>query len=340
MPFTPTIGQKYTLRAELRSNGVELFVDGSSIGTSSGSPTGMLMSTVGFFNSTFYLNVVIERLTVTDNTTPANSIDLYNDVIAGSSVNWPDQTTNNRDATLINTPTDGTQWQLVVGGGGNDSEISSVMPGMVSSSSISHAVPSNSALISSVMPSMVSGVSLSQGAPGRDAQVSSAMPSMESVVDVVHVLPEFSVSVSSQMPSMQSSMSLFQFVSGNAVVIDSSMPSMVSLASLEKVNPQFSAQISSAMPSMGSSANVSHSTPANVISVMSEMPSMQSSVILTIAEPVDINLSISSEMPSMQSSMSLVNGEIQSIANIQVSFAVNGISVEYQQSNIDISYGE
>ena len=88
MSFTPTIGQKYTLRVELRPTGAELFVDGVSIGSGGGAtPTSMIMSTVGFFNSTHYLNVVIERLTVTDNTTPANSIELYNDVAAGSNTN-------------------------------------------------------------------------------------------------------------------------------------------------------------------------------------------------------------------------------------------------------------
>jgi hypothetical protein len=117
MSFTPVIGQKYTLGAALRSTGVELFVDGASIGTSNGSPTGMLINTIGFFNSTFYLGCTIERLTVTDNTTPANSFDLYNDVVAGSSVNWPDQTANARNGTLVNTPTDGSQW-LEVGGSG------------------------------------------------------------------------------------------------------------------------------------------------------------------------------------------------------------------------------
>lgn len=117
MPFTPTIGQKYTLRVELRPTGAELFVDGVSVGSGGGgTPTGMLITTVGFFNSTYYLNVIIERLTVTDNTTPANSIDLYNDVAAGSNTNWKDQTVNGRDATLINTPIDGSQW-LEAGGG-------------------------------------------------------------------------------------------------------------------------------------------------------------------------------------------------------------------------------
>ena len=115
MSFTPVIGQKYTLGAALRPSGVELFVDGLSIGTSNGSPTGMLINTIGFFNSSFYLGCTIERLTVTDNTTPANSFDLYNDVIAGSSVDWKDKTANARNATLVNTPTDGSQW-LEVGG--------------------------------------------------------------------------------------------------------------------------------------------------------------------------------------------------------------------------------
>lgn len=123
MSFTPVIGQKYTLGAALRSTGVELFVDGSSIGTSNGSPTGMLISTIGFFNSTFYLGCTIERLTVTDNTTTSNSFDLYNDVVAGSSVNWPDQTANAINGTLVNTPTDGSQWLEVGGQTGVDVQI-------------------------------------------------------------------------------------------------------------------------------------------------------------------------------------------------------------------------
>ena len=221
-----------------------------------------------------------------------------------------------------------------------DSQIISVMPSMSSSLLASQSVPVYSLQSSSDMPSMSSMLVASNLAAGFNAQVSSDMPSMVSALDSDHDLPEFSVSASSLMPSMTASISLSQIVSGNAANIDSIMPSMGSSAAISNVNPQLSAQILSDMPSMNSAVGLSRIVPGNELSVSSLMPSMQSSLLLGVSEPVDLTLSVLSAMPSMQSALTLINGDIQRIDNIALSFAVDGISVEYKQLNMNISYGE
>lgn len=180
MSFTPVIGQKYTLGAALRPTGVELFVDGSSIGTSNGSPTGMLINTIGFFNSSFYLGCAIERLTVTDNTAPSNSFDLYNDVVAGSSVDWKDQTANARNGTLVDTATDGSQWLEVGGGGGGVSgDVVFEIPVVEFSTSGSATLPKPSGDISFDIPSIEFNGAASATFPSPSGDISFDVISIE-----------------------------------------------------------------------------------------------------------------------------------------------------------------
>jgi hypothetical protein len=117
-PYTPVIGQLYDIKVECRSGGVELFIDGISQGVKSGTFGTFNIDTIGLFNTSSYADIVVQQLKITDFTTAANSIDLLNDVIAGSSVDWPDKSANNKTVTLIGTATDGSQWESFGGGGG------------------------------------------------------------------------------------------------------------------------------------------------------------------------------------------------------------------------------
>ena len=117
--YTPVVDQFYDIMVECRSGGVELFIDGASQGIKSGAFGTFNIDTIALFNGNLFADVVIERLKITDHTTPVNSIDLFNDVTAGSSVDWPDQSANNKTITLVDTATDGSQWELIGGGGGS-----------------------------------------------------------------------------------------------------------------------------------------------------------------------------------------------------------------------------
>ncbi len=229
---------------------------------------------------------------------------------------------------------------LESGSGGNDVSIVSTMPSMTSALSINYIAPTQSTSITSVMPSMQSSIAANYTIPGNSASIVSVMPSMTSSITVTQTAPDYSASISSTMPGMVSAISIANLPPGNNASITSIMPSMASSISINKTNPQYSAQIDSTMPSMVSNINLSVVNPVNNASVESIMPSMTSSLTLTVDEPVSLSLSISSTMPSMTSAISILNGEIQAIQNIDISFANNGISVEYTQSNINISYGE
>lgn len=115
--FTPTLNQDYVLDIECRSGSVELFIDTVSQGVMSGTFGTWLVNTIAMYNTTSFSNITVERVTITDNTTPANSRDFFNDVSAGSNVTWKDQSANATDATLVDTATDGSQWELIGGGG-------------------------------------------------------------------------------------------------------------------------------------------------------------------------------------------------------------------------------
>ena len=116
--YTPVVDQFYDIMVECRSGGVELFIDGVSQGIKSGAFGTFNIDTIALFNGNLFADVVIERLKITDNTTASNSIDLFNEVVAGSSVDWPDVSANNKTITLVDTATDGSQWELIGGGGG------------------------------------------------------------------------------------------------------------------------------------------------------------------------------------------------------------------------------
>ena len=116
-PYTPTLGVDVKLTVRVRPTNVELLVDDISIGSDNGVVTSMTVNTIGFFASTLYLTFTAERVVIDDFNTPTSSRNFYNDVAAGSNTNWKDQTVNGQDATLINTATDGSQWELIGGGG-------------------------------------------------------------------------------------------------------------------------------------------------------------------------------------------------------------------------------
>lgn len=261
MSFTPVIGQKYTLRAELRPTGAELFVDGSSIGSGGGgTPTSFVMNTIGFFNSTFYLGCTIERLTVTDNVTSANSIDLYNDVIAGSSVNWPDQTPNNRDATLINTPTDGSQWLEV--GGGVSVDITETGP------SFTESISAN------LSPNII--VSISESGPSFTEFINANLSSLTIQSSIVESGPSF---------VEQSSLTVTPSLNINASISESG-PSFLETSAVD-----LSKNISIAITENGPSfiENINTSIKKDITSTITEFgPSFNENI--TVKIPIKITL--------------------------------------------------
>lgn len=117
----------------------------------------------------------------------------------------------------------------------------------------------------------------------------------------------------------------------SSITIISMMPLMASSMAISQTPPIYSASISSTMPSMFSSINISNLQPGNNLSIASVMTNVSSSLGLSVEEPVNLSISINSNTPSVTSSISMINGDIQSIKNIDVGFASNGISVEYAQ---------
>lgn len=116
--FTPTLLQDYVFDIECRTSSVELFIDTVSQGTRSGAFGAWLVNTIAMYNTNLFSDIIIKRITITDNDTPVNSRDWFNNVSAGSNVNWKDQSANAQDATLVGTATNGDQWELIGGGGG------------------------------------------------------------------------------------------------------------------------------------------------------------------------------------------------------------------------------
>lgn len=134
--YTPVVDQFYDIMVECRSGGVELFIDGVSQGIKSGAFGTFNIDTIALFNGNLFADVVIERLKITDNTTASNSIDLFNEAVAGSSVDWPDVSANNKTITLVDTATDGSQWELIGGGGGVTVAVTETLNPFVDSSVI------------------------------------------------------------------------------------------------------------------------------------------------------------------------------------------------------------
>lgn len=116
--FTPVLGQEYVFDIQCRSSGVELFIDTVSQGVKNGIFGTWAVNTIALYNTSNYASATIERVTITDNSASVNDRDWFNDVSAGSNVNWKDQSANAQDATLVDTATDGSQWELIGGGGG------------------------------------------------------------------------------------------------------------------------------------------------------------------------------------------------------------------------------
>lgn len=224
-------------------------------------------------------------------------------------------------------------------GAGTSASIDSQMPSMGSSISATITIAASNISVSSIMPSMEGALSSSQSAPQLDLSISSVMPTMDSSITTNVIRPGFDASMASVMPSMSSSLTLNQVVSGISAHISSTMPSMNSALSSFYDLPVFGSDISSIMPSMESAITLQNDTVLLNSSINSTMPSMTSLLGVTIAEPVNLNVDASSQMPSMGSSLILVNGEIQRIGKVTLSFVESEISVQYNQSTINLEYG-
>ena len=110
---------KKTYKVTLRAGGVlSAFVDGVLAGTPI-TDTGMVSLPIDrsfdYGNILSTASAVTDTLKVTDNNNSANNIELVNNTGTGSI--WADVSGNSNDLTLINFPTNNSQWTLIGGGG-------------------------------------------------------------------------------------------------------------------------------------------------------------------------------------------------------------------------------
>ncbi len=174
-PYAPAIDTPLKITAKVRPTNVELFIDDVSIGSDNGTVNSMTINTAGFFASTLYLTFRLLRVVVDDFNTPANNLDLFNDVAAGASVTIPDKSGNGRDATLSGTPTDGSQWFLE-GGAGNTADGTITLPPLAVSGSATDDSPGNTAAGTITLPPLAVSGSAADDSPGNTAAGTITLP--------------------------------------------------------------------------------------------------------------------------------------------------------------------
>lgn len=176
--------------------------------------------------------------------------------------------TNN--ATLINFPTDNSQWQGF--GSTITATVAATMPQMTIASSGSAAAPQFDSAVAFSMPQMTASAIADNIAPSI-ATVAFAMPQMTASASAV-VIPEQVTTVSFTMPQMTVAATATNPTPTWQGSVAFTMPQMAVTSSAEVAAPGNAATIGFAMPQMQASAAAQVTQPVYLASVTISMPQM------------------------------------------------------------------
>lgn len=234
-------------------------------------------------------------------------------------------TSGTNQATLINFPTDNSQWIFFSSGSTITATVSATMPQMSVTTSGSVAAPQFNSAIALSMPQMTVAASSTIATPTLTASIAFSMPQMAASISADNIAPAVA-SVDFSMPQMTAS--------GTAVVIPEqlttvsfTMPQMSVSATATNPTPTWQGTVSVTMPQMTVAASAGVGAPGNAVSVSFSMPQMQASSAAQSTGPV-YSASAAFTMPQMT---------VQVLTGGLVYYAGEGSHIEqvYQSRHIE-----
>lgn len=247
---------------------------------------------------------------------------------------WP-TTDGLNQATLVNFPTDGSQWEDT-GGAAITGSASVTMPQMAVAVSGSVSVASLSATIALTMPQMSVAASASDSAPLVTASSAFTMPQFSVGASAIASVPTFTASAAVVMPQMSAAISGSVVISGNAASLSFSMPQMAVVGTAADTAPTFSASIAATMPQMQVQCEALSLASGVIASINLTMPQMSVAAIASDTSPA-ISASVSFTMP--QFSVYAVSGGFSFYesdgAHIETIAASSRLEYTYQSTHIE-----
>lgn len=319
-------GAVHTYRLEHDAGGAwRAYRDGSLIesGTFTLSTTAAPLIWIGQGNngSNTFISMDLEYVEVTG---PANAQKWDANLSGGAGTTLP-TTSGTNQATLINFPTDNSQWISFSSGSTITATVSATMPQMSVATSGSVAAPQFDSAITISMPQMTVAALSTIATPTFTASIAFSMPQMVASVSADNIAPAVA-SVDFSMPQMTAS--------GTAVVIPEqvttisfTMPQMSVSATATNPTPTWQGTVSVTMPQMAVTALAGVGAPGNAASVAVSMPQMQASASAESTTPV-YSASAAFTMPQMT---------VQVLTGGLVYYAGEGSHIEqvYQSRHIE-----
>lgn len=289
-------GNVHTYRLEHDAGGAwRAYRDGTLFGsgtfTSSTTAAPLVWIGQGNNSSNSFCSMDLEYLEVTG----VSNAQKWDANLGGAGTTLP-TTSGTNQATLINFPTDNSQWISFSSGSTVTADIAATMPQMSVVTSGSVAEPQFDSTIAFSMPQMTVAASSTIATPTFTASIEFSMPQMVASVVADNISPAVAA-VDFAMPQMTAS--------GAAVVIPEqvttvsfTMPQMSVSAAATNPTPTWQGVVSVTMPQMTVAASAGVGAPGNAASVSFLMPQMQASAAAESTTPV-YSASVAFTMPQM-----------------------------------------
>jgi hypothetical protein len=257
------VGVRHTYRIEHDVGGaLRFYRDGSLISSSTftfstvAAPLSVLGSST---NSAMFLSADVDYIEITG---PANSQKWDASLSGGAGSTLP-TTSGSNNATLINFPTDDSQWIFYDDGGAITSTTAFTMPQFTLAAALTDSEPASvSSTIAFTMPQFIPAASVTDTAPTLSAAIAVTMPQFALAASVADTVPIYNASAAFAMPQFALS----------AALIDTA--------------PEFTASAAFAMPQFSLAAALSDTdTPLTTGAVSFTMPSFTVASAASVINP-------------------------------------------------------
>lgn len=222
-------------------------------------------------------------------------------------------TVGGNDGTLVNFPTDNSQWVFYDDGGGT---------GVIADSAFSVSAPTFSGSASATLPQPVVDVSYSVSIPTVSASVDASLPQPTSDIAFAVNTPSVSASASATIPGYNASVSFSVSAPTVAASASATLPSPIASVGYTVSAPSFNASASASLPQPDSGITFTVNAPSISATASATQTGYNADVAFTVNAP-SVSISASATLPQPNTAVSFAVSPPQ----VSVVAIVGGIAI-------------
>jgi len=315
------IGERYTLRLVRTGSSVEVRDSTNTAITSATniSANPFIIGKIGSFHNGSS-NLIMDLYGFKAN----NGANVYSTTASGGTGSTIPDTVGGNDGTLVNFPTDNSQWVFYSDATGVTADVAYTVNS-----------PSASASASATVPAPQADITFTVSSPSLSASVSATLPNPIANVNVIVSSPSVSVASTATLPQPESDIVFTVNSPGVSANASATLPGYSATVSFTVGAPSVSSNASATLPNP--SANVSYTVSTPVVSALASatLPNPVSDIAFSVSAP-NFSVSATATQPSFNANVAFtVNAPTVSISasatlpqpESTVSFAVSPPSV-------------